>query len=86
MATERNMQQGQEGSGSAENQGRSREDQMAQNTDAQDNRQDIKDALGNDANRLSSLKEMGALSGRDDAAGGSSDRMEEQNTGQATDQ
>ena len=85
MSKEKNMQQGQQGSGSAENQGRSRQDQLSQSWNEPENEQEIKDALGNDADRLGSLKDLGAVSGRDDLAGGSGDGMEDQHTGQGTD-
>ena len=85
MSNEINIPGGQEGSGSAENQGRSRQDQLSQSWNEPENQQELRDALGNDADRLGSLKDTGALSGRDDAAGGSGDRMEDQHTGQGTD-
>ena len=73
------------GSGSAENGDRDRTDQIVKNTDASQNRQEIEDALGSDAKRLTSLQDMGAFSGRDDVAGGSGDGMEDQHSGQSTD-
>jgi hypothetical protein len=91
MSTENNqkeqIQQSQQGTGSAENVGQERSEQQQQLnshlTDEQ--RQDISGQLGNDSGRLADLSELGQLSGRDDNSGGSNDRMEDQSTGERTD-
>ena len=80
------FQSSQQGTGSAENKGEDRNRQMAQNTDlSNQERTDIAAQMGEGPNPVTTLRDMGALSGRDDSAGGSGDRMEEQNTGEATD-
>ncbi|MCW3106138.1 MAG: hypothetical protein JWQ09_644 [Segetibacter sp.] len=72
--------QGQQGTG------RDRNEQVYQKTDiSQDEKQDIADQINESPDAITSIKEMGTLSGRDDSAGGSNDRMEEQSTGQETD-
>ncbi|HZF63486.1 MAG TPA: hypothetical protein VEZ55_03325 [Chitinophagaceae bacterium] len=73
----------QQGSGSAENTGRPREEQQQQMQDQPDQEQILRD-LGRDSTRLASLKDMGSLSGRDDYAGGSGDQMSEENTNEET--
>ena len=78
--------QSQPGSGSAENRGENRVYQGHNKTDiSEQEKKDIAAEIGEDSNKVADLKDTGALSGRDDAAGGSGDRMEEQSTGQATD-
>lgn len=80
------FQSSQEGSGSAENRGQERKQQQAKNTTLnQQERKDIGSQLGADKSRVADLDDLGARSGRDDAAGGSGDRMEDQSTGSATD-
>lgn len=80
------FQTSQEGSGSAENKGQDRSQQRANSSNSdQQGRQEIGNQLGADKNRVADLIDLGALSGRDDDSGGSGDRMEEQNAGQATD-
>lgn len=80
------FQQAQQGSGSAEQTDRSRTEQQQQAAQlSEDERQDIAGALGRDAGRMASLKDLGALSGRDDAAGGSGDRMTDESTDAPTD-
>lgn len=77
----------QQGSGSAENIGRSRSDQQNKMRDLSDNeKQDIGSQIGESENRIADLRDLGQLSGRDDAAGGSGDRMENESTGKETDQ
>lgn len=76
----------QQGSGSAENKGQGREAQQNPNTTlSEKERNNLAEQLGETPNSVVGLKDLGALSGRDDAAGGSGDRMETGNTGDATD-
>lgn len=80
------LQSGQQGSGSAENKGQERAAQ--QNSKAvlsDEERENLAAQLGEGPNAVVGLKDLGALSGRDDASGGSGDRMENQSTGDATD-
>ena len=79
------FQTSQEGSGSAENRGQERNQQQAENLKLnQQERQNIGNQLGNDKSRVADLDDLGSNSGRDDNAGGSGDRMEDQSTGQGT--
>lgn len=79
------FQQSQQGSGSTENTGRSREAQKNPATDlSKQQRQEIADEMGQGPNPIADLRGTGALSGRDDAAGGSGDRMENESTGKET--
>ena len=80
------FQQGQPGSGSAENTGRNREEQKNRNTEIdKQERTNIAGEMGKGPNPVADLRDLGALSGRDDAAGGSGDRMENESTDKATD-
>ncbi len=75
----------QEGSGSAENKGETRESQKAANlrlTDEQ--RDDIARETGLKPDDIADVQQTGALSGRDDLAGGSGDRMEETSDNEPT--
>lgn len=75
----------QQGSGSAENTGKPRSEQVNKNMDiSNQDKQDIAHELNDTANHIAGLKDMGSLSGRDDASGGSGDRMEEENTSEGT--
>ena len=77
---------GQQGSGSAENSGDNREAQKAKYTQTdKEERKDLAQEAGLGRKRLTDLDEMGALSGRDDYAGGSGDEMSDQSTNQDTD-
>jgi hypothetical protein len=76
-------QEGRQGSGSAENKGEPRSDQQL-NDQPGSQKQQISEAIGEDARRVSTIGELGGRSGRDDQSGGSGDAMEDQNTGQAT--
>jgi hypothetical protein len=81
------LQTRQQGSGSAENKGQDRSAQQAGNAIlSEEEKQNLAAQLGEGPNAVVGLKDLGALSGRDDAAGGSGDRMEDQSTGQRTDQ
>jgi hypothetical protein len=80
------LQSSREGSGSAENKGQDRSQQQAKNTRIdQKEKQDIANLSGVNKSKIADQQDLGMLSGRDDASGGSGDRMEDQNTGQATD-
>lgn len=78
------FQKSQQGSGSAENRGQDREHQVSKTDLSGKERQDISSGMGKDANRMTTIREMGGMSGRDDASGGSGDRMEDENTGEGT--
>ena len=80
------LQASQQGTGSAENRGQERSEQQQQNTRlSEGQKQDIGSQLGNDSSRVASLEDLGQLSGRDDASGGSGDQMENENSGDRTD-
>ena len=84
--TSESLQQGQEGSGSAENRDQGREAQNAPLTNlSQEEKQDIAHQIGEDEGSVASVKDLGQLSGRDDAAGGINDGMEDSSTGESTD-
>lgn len=77
---------GQQGSGSAENRGDGREAQKAKFTQTdEDEKQDLAQQAGLGRKQMTDLSEMGALSGRDDYAGGMNDDMSDQSTNQETD-
>ena len=83
---ENNRNNNQEGTGSAENTDRDRNDQQNPKTDlSNEERRSIASEIGEDESRISSIKDMGGISGRDDASGGTGDGMENQSTGQTTD-
>lgn len=80
------FQTSQQGSGSTENKGQDRSEQQNNKTVLSDEeRQNLASQLGEGLNAVVGLKDMGALSGRDDASGGSGDRMEDSSTGDTTD-
>ncbi|HEX8314850.1 MAG TPA: hypothetical protein VF609_07655 [Flavisolibacter sp.] len=87
MANERdNTPQAQEGTGSAENTGRERTEQMNELTELSlEERMNVADQIGVPPEQVADVSDTGMLSGRDDASGGSGDRMEEQSTGNETD-
>jgi hypothetical protein len=75
----------QQGSGSAENIGKNRSDQKNPNMKmSDDEKQNIASEIGENPDNVADLQDLGALSGRDDAAGGSGDRMERTNTDDGT--
>jgi hypothetical protein len=79
------FQESQQGSGSAEQTGRSREEQKNKLTDLSE---EAKQKIASDADTpapVATIKDLGGMSGRDDAAGGSGDRMENESTGDNTD-
>ena len=76
----------QQGSGSAENKDQSRSEQLNRHIDdTNKDKKDIAQEIGEATQSVVGLKDLGGMSGRDDAAGGSGDRMEEENTGRRTD-
>src|SRR4051812_48077359 len=80
------VESSQQGSGSAENKGQDRNAQQNSKTVLSDEeRQNLASQMGEGPNAVVGLKDLGALSGRDDASGGSGDRMETGSTGDATD-
>lgn len=84
--TKEQFEQSKKGSGSAEQTGRDRSSQENKNATLSDQeRQNIAGQMGEGSNPVTSLKDMGAMSGRDDAAGGSGDRMKQESTGEPTD-
>lgn len=89
MATdnnEENQQRGQQGSGSAENTGSNREAQKSVKTIVSDDeRKDIAEQTGLQPEDIADVQQTGALSGRDDAAGGSGDDMTTVSSNEPTD-
>lgn len=80
------LQQPQQGTGSSENQGQDRDWQRHNKTElSQEETQNLADEIGERPSAIAGLKDMGALSGRDDAAGGTGDGMEGESTGRETD-
>ena len=78
--------QGQGGSGSGENKGQGRDDQKNSSTIvSSDQRQDIAEQAGLKADDIADVQDLGGLSGRGDAAGGSGDAMESTSTNEGTD-
>ena len=87
MSTENNSnQQGQGGSGSAENRGEKREAQVSGSfgVDA-DEKSNIAEQTGLKPDDIADLQDLGAASGRGDAAGGSGDDMTSTSTNEGTD-
>jgi len=79
------FQQSQQGTGSDENTGQDRSRQANTKVDiSEEDKQNIASEIKENPDRVSSLKDLGALSGRDDAAGSSGDRMEDQSTRETT--
>lgn len=80
------FQTSQQGSGSAENKGQSRSDQQAKNVElSQQEKQKVASQIGEKKNKIADLDDLGMRSGRDDYAGGSGSRMENESTGEPTD-
>lgn len=85
MAEEMNQQQ-QGGSGSAENKGDARDAQKATLTTLNEQQTvDIAEQTGLQPTDIADLQSTGALSGRDDAAGGSGDDMTSTSSNTGTD-
>ena len=87
MANDReNNPQQQPGTGSAENLGHDRVDQFNELSELSlEERMNVADQIGVPVQNVSDAAALGTASGRDDASGGSGDRMEEQSTGEETD-
>jgi hypothetical protein len=80
------FQEGQQGSGSAENTGRDRQEQQNDMTNVpREKREDIVEEAGLKQEDLTDISELGQQSGRDDYAGSPGDDMSGQSTGQRTD-
>lgn len=80
------FQTAQQSSGSAEDKGEARTAQQNNNAVLSDEeKQNLAAQLGEGPNAVVGLKDLGAVSGRDDASGSSGDGMESQSTGQHTD-
>jgi hypothetical protein len=77
------MKQNQQGSGSAENTGRDRQEQV--NRSSEQSKQQVSSEAGIPRRDISSIEELGQRSGRDDYSGGTGEGMEGQSTGQPTD-
>lgn len=78
-------QRSQQGGGSAENIGEGREAQKARNTVVgSDERKNIAEQTGLKPEDITDIQDTGALSGRDDASGGSGDDMTGTSSGEAT--
>jgi hypothetical protein len=79
------FQQSQQGSGSAEQTGGNRKAQHHPMTDLSwQEKKEIGKEAGTPA-PVTSIKDMGGMSGRDDASGGSGDDMENESSGESTD-
>jgi len=85
MANDSNNPQQQQGTGSAENQNRDRQEQFNELSELSlEERMAVADQIGVPVNSVSDAAALGTASGRDDTAGGSNDRMEEESTGEET--
>jgi hypothetical protein len=78
-------QQQQGGTGSAESQGRNREEQKTSTQLSATEKQEIASQVDVEATDIADIQQTGAVSGRDDAAGGSGDDMESTSSDEATD-
>ena len=79
------FQTSQQGSGSAEQTGKSRDEQKNTMTDMSEEAKQKMAAEADTPVPIATIKDLGGMSGRDDASGGSGDRMENESTGDATD-
>ncbi|RYZ61243.1 MAG: hypothetical protein EOO14_05495 [Chitinophagaceae bacterium] len=79
------FQEAQSGTGSAEQTGRDRAAQQQNQQPNEGQMQDIANQIGESRDAVSSIRETGGFSGRDDASGGSGDRMENESTNDNTD-
>lgn len=74
------------GSGSSEQTNNNRQEQKLPTTDLSGGeKMDIASEIGEDKNSVSTISDLGGMSGRDDSSGGSNDKMEGQNTNERTD-
>ena len=77
------QQQG--GTGSAEQTGRDRQKQKMPTTDmTEKEKADVASQISESKNISRTIADIGGMSGRDDAAGGSGDRMENESTNKST--
>ena len=82
---EQQNQQQQGGTGGAENTGNDRNDQQNKSTDLSNTeKESVANEIGESSDSVTTIRDLGQLSGRDDASGGTGDQMENQNTGQNT--
>lgn len=80
------QQQSQQSTGTAEHMNSDRTAQQNQSTTlSDDEKHNIASQIGEAQNKVADIADTGALSGRDDASGGTGERMETQNSGQPTD-
>jgi len=88
MANDReNYPQQQEGSGSAENSGHDRVEQFNELSELSlEERMNVADQIGVPVYNVADAAALGTASGGDDEAGNSGDRMEEESTGDETDE
>ena len=81
MDNNKSNRQQQGGTGSAEQTGRDRQEQKQSVGQLNENEKaEGASGIGEEENNISTLSDLGLFSGRDDAAGGSGERMEEENT------
>lgn len=86
MTNDKEKAQQQPGTGSAENQGLDRNEQFNEFSELSlEERMAVADKIGVPAENVTDAVALGTRSGRDDAAGDSGDRMEEESTGEETD-
>ena len=78
-----NRQQG--GSGSAEQTNRDRNEQKLQGSASEGGKADIASQIGEKQSDVKTISDLGGMSGRDDASGGSGDRMENESSNEQTD-
>lgn len=79
------FQQAQQGTGSAEQTGGSRDEQVNREGNlSQQERHDVSSQIDESENKISSIGQTGGLSGRDDYAGGDDNGMQNQSTGEPT--
>lgn len=79
------LQNSQQGTGSSENKGESRDQQTNQIRNVSGNQlDDMANKAGLGRDRMTDIEEMGGMSGRDDYAGGDNDNMSNQNTNEPT--
>jgi hypothetical protein len=80
------LQNSQQGTGSAENGGSGRDAQKHQATSIENDQQkDIAQQAGLGRDRMTDIEDLGGISGRDDYAGSDADDMSNQNTDEPTD-
>lgn len=82
----KSFQEGQQGTGSAENTGRDRQEQQSDMTNMpREKKEDIAEEAGLKQEDVTDIGSLGQQSGRDDYAGGHGDDMSGQSSGQETD-